>query len=152
MAQVKWLGEGDDGPDEIQAYGRTIKKGESVEINDDAVVRKAARNPSFEVTGGPPDVKPPEDKDLIPEFLPPSPGPNQGEHVKNAAFGSEEELRQHREASIDQVERFQEKVGGEGGEGGKDAGEKRGPGRPKGSKNDPGKNDPSKRPERIPPT
>jgi hypothetical protein len=35
MAQVKWLGEGDDGPDEIQAYGRTIKKGESVEINDE---------------------------------------------------------------------------------------------------------------------
>jgi hypothetical protein len=59
MAQVKWLGEGDDGPDEIQAYGRTIKKGESVEINDERVVRKAASNKSFEVTGGPPDVKPP---------------------------------------------------------------------------------------------
>jgi hypothetical protein len=77
---------------------------------------------------------------------------SQGEHVKNAAFGSEEELRQHREASIDQVERFQrEGQAARAVRSGKDAGEKRGPGRPKGSKNDPGKNE-SKRPERIPPT
>jgi hypothetical protein len=148
MAQVKWLGEGDDGPDEIQAYGRTIKKGESVEINDERVVRKAVGNKSFEVTGGPPDVKPPLEADQIPEFLPPYPGPNLGEHVKNAAFGSEEEMRLHREASIEQTERFneiQEKQGNLSEEQTKENQDKRGPGRPKGSKNDPKR-------ERIPPT
>lgn len=51
MAQVTWLGEGDEGPDETECWGVKFKKGEAVDVNDPAAIATAKTNQYFEVSG-----------------------------------------------------------------------------------------------------
>jgi hypothetical protein len=104
MAKVKWLGEGDEGPEETQAFGKTFKVGESVEITDEEQLNSAKGNQYFDVAG---DKSPTIEDD--PELMAPIPGPAAlGDQVKNAAFGTQEELDAHREMSIEAAERNEE--------------------------------------------
>jgi hypothetical protein len=50
MAKVTWLGEGDAGPEETQAFGKTFKLGEPVEITDEEALKSATGNQFFDVT------------------------------------------------------------------------------------------------------
>jgi hypothetical protein len=117
MTKVKWLGEGENGPQQTDAYGQTFKVGEAVDITDDRILDKARGNQYFEVAG---------DKSETVEDNPgliPAPAVAAAE-VKNAAFGTQEELDAHRDASIEAAERNDEI-------------QRRGPGRPRGSRNAP---------------
>jgi hypothetical protein len=121
MAKVTWLGEGDSGPEETQAYGKTFKVGEAVDIKDENALNSARGNQFFKVAGDKNETI--EDN---PELMPvPGQPAALGDVVKNAAFGSEEELENHRQMSIEAAERndeIQEQA-------------RRGRGRPAGSKN-----------------
>jgi hypothetical protein len=123
MAKVKWLGEGDAGPEETQAFGRTFRIGEAVDITDEEQLKSATGNQYFDVAGA---KNQPETIEDNPELMAPISGPAAlGDQVKNAAFGTQEELDAHRQMSIEAAERNEEIQ------------EKRGAGRPKGSKNKP---------------
>src|SRR5215207_6790462 len=123
MAKVKWLGEGDAGPEETQAFGKTFRLGEAVEITDEEQLKSATGNQYFDVAGA---KNQPETIEDNPELMGPVPGPAAlGDIVKNAAFGTQEELDAHRQMSIEAAERNEEIQ------------EKRGAGRPRGSKNKP---------------
>jgi hypothetical protein len=124
MAKVTWLGEGDAGPEETQAFGKTFKLGEPVEITDEEALKSATGNQFFDVKGA---KDQPETIEDNPELLPVSGQPAAlGDVVKNAAFGSQEELDNHRQMSIQAAERNDEI---------QQQTEKRGRGRPRGSKN-----------------
>jgi hypothetical protein len=124
MAKVTWLGEGDAGPEETQAFGKTFKLGEPVEITDEEALKSATGNQFFDVAGA---KNQPDTIEDNPELLPVAGQPAAlGDVVKNAAFGSQEELDNHRQMSIEAAERNDEI---------QQQTEKRGRGRPRGSKN-----------------
>jgi hypothetical protein len=121
MAKVKWLGEGDAGPEETQAFGRTFRIGEAVDVTDEEQLKSATGNQYFDVAGA---KNQPETIEDNPELMAPITGPAAlGDQVKNAAFGTQEELDAHRQMSIEATERNEEIQA------------KRG--RPRGSKNKP---------------
>jgi hypothetical protein len=106
MAKVKWLGEGDAGPEETQAFGRTFRIGEAVDITDEEQLKSATGNQYFDVAGA---KNQPETIEDNPELMAPIPGPAAlGDQVKNAAFGTQEELDAHRQMSIEATERNEE--------------------------------------------
>jgi len=51
MAKVTWVGEGDSDPKEIGWGGYTFKKGEAVEVENEAILEKARGNKHFKVAG-----------------------------------------------------------------------------------------------------
>lgn len=53
MAKITWIGEGDSDPKEIGWGGHTFKKGEAVEVENEAIIAKARGNKHFKVEGGP---------------------------------------------------------------------------------------------------
>ena len=123
MAKVTWLGEGESGPEETQAYGKTFKIGEPVEIKDEEALKSATGNQFFDVSGA---KNQPDTIEDDPELIPvPGQPAALGDVVKNAAFGSQEELDNHRQMSIQAAERNDEI---------QQETEKRGRGRPRGSK------------------
>lgn len=117
MAEITWLGEGESGPQETRAYGdRRFKVGEPVEINDEAIIRKARGNRLFEVSGDyePPEEEGPADEEEIAGLVANASGTPVaiGDVVKNAGFGTEEELRAHAEATEAQLEEYEKKLEG----------------------------------------
>jgi hypothetical protein len=117
MAEITWLGEGESGPQETRAYGdRRFRVGEPVEINDEAIIRKARGNRLFEVSGEyeEPEEQGPADEEEIAGLVANASGTPVaiGDVVKNAGFGTEEELRAHAEATEAQLEEFEKKLEG----------------------------------------
>jgi hypothetical protein len=49
MTKVTWVGEGDSDPKEIGWGGYTFKKGEAVEVENEAILEKARGNKHFKV-------------------------------------------------------------------------------------------------------
>ena len=120
MTKVTWLGDG-TAEENTNAFG-TFKVGEAVDVNDKTpagkdFVENAKQNRFFKVAGNTnPDAKPGE-----PDGSPPA-SIALGAVVRNAAFGSEEELRAHRETSEEEGEANEELQAERA---------KRGPGRPR---------------------
>lgn len=112
--KVTWLGDG-SGAEENEFRGVVFKKGEAVDVTDETMIAKAKTNKFFQVGGG-------KAQDEPSAATIPGPTTAGGEVVRNAAFGTEEELRAHREESEEAAERNDEIQA--------DA-EKRGPGRPR---------------------
>lgn len=96
MTKVTWLGDGSDA-EENTWNGLTFKQGEAVDVTDEDMLRRAKANPYYKVAG---------DKTPTIEDNPPTipPVPRVDDEPKNAAFGTEEELRNHRELSIERSE------------------------------------------------
>jgi len=44
--------EGEKEPESITMYGKTFKRGEAVEVQDEAAAKKLANNPEFKEAGG----------------------------------------------------------------------------------------------------
>lgn len=71
MARVTWLGEGSDGPQETECWGKTFKVGEAVELDNPQHVETARTNKFFKVEGptapvapAPPVTVPPSQQEM----------------------------------------------------------------------------------------
>jgi len=59
MPKVTWLGEGKDGPQQMEWKGQIFKVGEAVDTEDDYIIQKAKNNKFFKVEGVPLAAVPP---------------------------------------------------------------------------------------------
>lgn len=110
MTRVTWLGDGSDA-ETNEWNGLTFEKGKSLDVKDEALVETAKGNKFFKVSGN--DAETIEDNPITP----PTAG-REDDVTKNVSFGSEEELRAHREASQIRADQHDQLV-------------RRGPGRPR---------------------
>lgn len=101
MTKLTWLGDGS--ADENEWNGTVFKKGEAVNVTDEAMVAKAKKNPFFKISGekakadeAPVVANPLGRPDDIPE---------------NAAFASQEQLDARHDASQELAEQDEAKRG-----------------------------------------
>jgi hypothetical protein len=94
--KVTWLGDGSDA-DVNEWNGHTFKKGEAVDVDDEAMVETAKGNRFYDVAGDKsPTVKDNPDAPILPGRIDDLP--------ENAAFAPQEQLTARRQESIERQE------------------------------------------------